>query len=68
MIELKVGMRVVYDEFGNGRYTSGKILSVNGNNFTCYEPMECPPQYNNSCLDFNVNDIGTKVFIVSDAP
>lgn len=67
MIELKVGMPVVYNEFGQ-RFTKGKILSVNGNNFTCYEPMNCFAQYNDSPRDFNVNDIGTKVFIVSDDP
>ena len=65
---IKVGMEVVFEQYGTGRFTRGKVLSVDGNNFTCYEPMECQPQYNDSCRDFNVNDIGTKVFIVGDDP
>jgi len=40
----------------------GEVLSVDGDTFTVYEPLNCPPQYNDSIVDYTVSAIGTKVW------
>ena len=58
---IEKGMKCRYICFG--RETEGLVLSVKDDGtFSCYEPMKCPPQYNDSVRDFKPEDIGKTVF------
>jgi len=60
-MKVEKGMKCRFiDPFGHE--CKGEVLSVNGDVFTVYEPLNCPPQYNDSFMDYTAEAIGTKVW------
>ena len=62
-MKVKEDMKCRFFDGYTKRFTDGKVLLVKEDgSFTCYEEMNCPPQYNDSFTDFTPEDIGSKVF------
>ena len=61
---VKDGMKCLYDlGYSDHSMEDGEVLIVKEDGtFTCYCPMNCPAQYNDSLRDFTESDIGIRVF------
>lgn len=60
-MKIKVGQKCRYiDPFGKEQ--NGVVISTDNGQFTVCEPLDIPPQYNDSFMDFTDEDIGTRVW------
>lgn len=62
--EVKEGQKCRYIDAYGCDVLAGKVLYVNKSMgiFTVYEDLKCPPQYNDSFMDFKEDDIGKRVW------